>query len=202
MCIFIRLSSIIHKKFTSTVRRKWGCWLKRWRNVGFCPPPSFLLSELVWKFPSKNDIVGRKNLFLTRRCVDKRGRKLGVGNKLAEPIAIHLTWLKAPDSCFHRECAPEATRGSPSLQQRAASANMTASMLILTKIEVAFYSWRRIYLPIWPSQVHEVGISFRMRKLRVREVNDLSKANQLVRNRPGPEPKFSPAFHVLYILSS
>ena len=113
MCIFIRLSSIIHKKFTSTVRRKWGCWLKCWRNVGFCPPRSFLPSELVWKFPSKNHTVGKK---IYSWHVDKREGKLGVGNKSAEPATIHLTWLQATDSCFHNSCCGQGVaKGGPLL---------------------------------------------------------------------------------------
>lgn len=64
--------------------------------------------------------------------MDKRKINLGVGNKLAESTIIHLTWLKASDSCFHRNWVQEVVKGGPlSCNKRAAAANLIELMLIL-----------------------------------------------------------------------
>lgn len=142
-----------------------------------CRLLSFPLLSTIWvslEVSIKKWYCKGKKLFLTCRCVDKRERKLTVGNKLADSTTIHLTWLMFPDSYFYRDCAQEVVKkGALSCNSRAASANMLELILTLSYIQVAFYSSSVfiIYLLIWCShQVSEVGIIFKMRKLKVREV--------------------------------
>lgn len=114
-----------------------------------CRLLSFPLLSTIWvslKVSIKKWYCKGKKLFLTCRCVDKRERKLTVGNKLADSTTIHLTWLMFPDSYFYRDCAQEVVKkGALSCNSRAASANMLELILTLSYIQVAFYSSKCIY---------------------------------------------------------
>lgn len=169
------------------------------------PPSSF--SHLSLEVSIKNSYHRGKILFLTCRCVDKRKRKLGVGNKLAESTIIHLAWLKASDSCFHRNCVQEVSkRNLLSCNKGAALVNLIVFFRLHTyiKIQIAFCSPRSstIYVIIWPSyHVCEIGVISRWDNSGSERLSDLSKAKQL-ESRAGLGPTFSSTFHVLYTLSS